>query len=323
MNSVEPFPSARESVMTLFKPFTLDGEDVEPFVYTPNLPIDTLFTGLHALYFTRLDKHWHDQVRQDFMGALGNHIGRVTAKRGEQGVHIAVTNISGWFDYGVNSNPLRQLFRLRAEVRKEPDYIVQPIDPDTPLKEQDPQRPKFTEEALLPMLKANEKDLTFCRSTKLTNDTFALVLQRIGDKNVLPHVYVMLSFLATFAAIGPISHLIDPVPWADVVNFLNALIKTENQQSQCSSINESLAQPVFPAEGEKRAEDDLPLPEDWLIRGLIWAEVYLPANWLNRKIDDDRYLELASNARRRSIRILRLGCRVSSVRSPPESRTTN
>ncbi|KAF3031910.1 hypothetical protein E8E12_002634 [Didymella heteroderae] len=312
MNSVEPFPSARQSVMILFEPFTLDDEDVKPFVYTPNLPIDTLFTGLHALYFTRLDKHWHDQVRQDFMGALDNHIGRVTAKWREQGVHIAVTNISGWFDYGVNSNPLRQLFRLRAEVRKEPDYMVQPIDPDTPLEEQDPQRPKFTEEALLPMLKANEKDLTFCRSTKLTNDTFALVLQRIGDKNVLPHVHVMLSFLATFAAIGPISHLIDPVPWADVVDFLNALIKIENQQSQGSSINESLAQPVFPAEGEKRAEDDLPLPEDWLIRGLIWAEEYLPANWLNRENDDGRYLELASTARRRSIRILRLGCQVSS-----------
>ncbi|KAJ4409792.1 hypothetical protein N0V91_002266 [Didymella pomorum] len=321
LNSVEPFPSARESVMTLFKPFVLDeedvknGHDVKPFVYTPGLPIDTLFTGLHALYFTRRDKHWQDQVWQDFMGALDNHIGRVTAKWKEQGVYIAVTNVSGWFDYGVNSNPVRQLFRLRAEVRKDPSYVVQPLDPDNslPLEKQDPQRPRFTEEDLLPMLKSNEKESTFCRAKNLTNETFALVLRRIGDKNVLPHVHIMLSFLATFAAIDPISHLIDQVPWADVVGFLNTLIKTENQQSQGGSINESLTQPVFAAEGDKGTEDNLPLPEDWLIRGLIWAEEYLPTNWFSKEVDEEeRYLELASTARRRSIRTLRLGYRLSS-----------
>lgn len=320
LNSVEPFPSARESVMTLFRgPLEREvSNGASP------LPVESCFVEAHAFAFARGSANRFESSSQDYLSQLDDHIGRVTAKWKEQGVYTAVTNISGWFDYGVNSNPLRQLFRLRAEVREKPDYIVQPIDPDIPLEKQDPQRPMFTEEALLPMLKANEKDLTFCRSTKLTNDTFALVLRRIGDKNVLPHVHVMLSFLATFAAIGPISHLIDPVPWADVVDFLNTLIKTENQQRQGSSINESLAQPVFPAEGEKRAEDDLPLPEDWLIRGLIWEEKYLPANWFSKEFDeDDRYLELASTSRRRSIRILRLGRQVSSVRSPPESCTTN
>lgn len=259
MNSVEPFPSVRQSVMTLFEPFILDEKDinnnknVKPFVYTPSLPTSTLFTGLHAIHFQRLTKRWQGRVRQDLMVALEHDIGRVTAKWKNEGVYIAVTNISGWFDYGSDLNPLRQLFLLRAEMRENPNSDLQPIDPNTPLK-QDSKKPRFTKEALLPMLKANEVDRTFCSAVKLTYETFALVLRHRGDENVLPHVHVMLAFIATIAAIDLTSHLIDQVPWADVVDFLNTLVKTKNQQSQGRSIE---------------AEVGLPLPEDWLIRGLI------------------------------------------------------
>lgn len=314
MNSVEPFPSARESVMTLFKPFV---RDEQPFVYTPGLPIDALFMMIHALQFKRLDKYWKDQARKDLMDTLDNHIGRVTARWKEQGVYIAVTNICAWFEYGSDHNPLRHLFLLREKVRKDPDFVVAP-------NPKEPQEPLYTEQALRLKLSENETDSTLNEPKMLTNDMFALALCRIGDMNVLPHVHIMLAFIRTIAAIDLASHLIDQVPWADVVDFLNALIKTENQQTQGGSINDLLTQPIFPAEGEKGAEDDLPLPEDWLISGLIWAEEYLPTNWFSKEVDEEkRYLELASTARRRSIRTLRLGYELSLVRSPPESCTIN
>jgi hypothetical protein len=300
LNSVEPFPSARESVMTLFR----GPLEREVSNGAPALPVESCFVEAHAFAFARDSANRFESSSQDYLSQLDNHIGRVTAKWKEQGVYTAVTNISGWFDYGSNFNPLRQLFRLRDEIRKEPDYIVEALNPALPLEKQDPQRPRFTEQALLPMLKANEIDLTF-----------SLVLRRIGDKNVLPHVHVMLAFLATLAAVDHLSHLIDNAPWADVVSFLSTLIKTENQQSQAPSIHDSLVRPVFTADGDKDSQDEVPLPEDFLIRGLIWAEEYIPQTLFSKDIDEEeRYLELASTARRRSERVLRLGYQLSSFK---------
>ncbi|KAJ4369344.1 hypothetical protein N0V86_009175 [Didymella sp. IMI 355093] len=286
LNSVEPFPSARESVMTLFRP------PIEREVSngSPPLPVDSSFIEAHAHAFVRGSADRFEASCQNYLSQLDNHIGRVTAKWKEQGVYTAVTNVSGWFDYGVNLNPLRQLFRLRNEMRKDPDYVVQALDPGVPLEKQDPQKPRFTEQALLPKLKAYETDLTFCRTAKLTCDSFALVLRRIGDKNVLPHVHIMLSFFCTFAAVDVISHFIDRAPWADVAGFLNTLIKTESQQHQGSDVYQSLKKPVFAADGEEETQDELPLPEDYLIRGLIWVEEYLPANWFRKEYDEEERL---------------------------------
>lgn len=310
LNAVEPFPSARESIMTLFDPLikrkVLD--------FPSALPVDSSFIDTHAHAYVRGPEDRFETSSREFLGQLDNHIGRVTAKWREQGVYTAVTNIAGWFDYGVNLNILRQLFLLRAEQRKFPEYIVEELDPNVTPERHDLQKPRIPERDLASKLKENEEDLTFCRSTKFTHETLALVLRRIGDKNVLPHVHIMLSFFATFAAVEQIHHLIDHAPWADIVTFLNILIKTENQQTQGRDINESITRPVFTVDGENEAPDELPLPEDYLIRGLIWTEEYLPAKWFDKGHDEEeRYLELASTARMRSERVLRLGYRLSSV----------
>jgi hypothetical protein len=57
----------------------------------------------------------------------------------------------------------------------------------------------------------------------MINDTFALVLQRIGDQNVLPHVHIMLTFLSSFASKPWVSNLLDDAPWSELAAFLNAL----------------------------------------------------------------------------------------------------
>lgn len=309
LNCVEPFPSARESIMTLFRPFA---EDEKPFVYTPGLPIDTLFTGVHALQFTRLDLYWQDQARQDFMGTLDNHIGRVTAKWKEQGVYIAVSNITAWFDYGVDMHILRQLFLLRAFQRRK--FAGQNEQQNTtPTSDQPkPADPKIIEDVVPSQVDTLSSDSAFVKGQSLTNDTFALALRRIGDKNVLPHVHVMLSFISTLSSIPYVSHLVNSTPWAELVSFLNTLIKTENQKNTSLDINTLLSQSVFPGDHETKERDELPLPEDWLIRGLVWAQEYLPINWLARERDEEeRYLELASTAKSRTERVLRLGYRLS------------
>jgi hypothetical protein len=69
---------------------------------------------------------------------------------------------------------------------------------------------------------------------------------------------------------------------------------------------------VFPAE----QADNLPLPEDYLIRGQIWSQWYFPQDWFAREHDEeDRYLELASTIKSRTERVLHLGYHLATVSS--------
>jgi hypothetical protein len=169
----------------------------------------------------------------------------------------------------------------------------------------------------------------------ITNKTFALILRRINDKNVLPHIHVMLVFFSSLASSKHtaeptsqlmsllISQLIDDAPWAELVAFLNALVKTESQiqsqsQSETHNIDAVLASDVFPAGGKR--SDELPLPEDYLVRGLIWAHDYFPREWFDREHDEEeRYLEPPSTDKNRAYRVLRLAYRMANVSKQPRS----
>jgi hypothetical protein len=133
--------------------------------------------------------------------------------------------------------------------------------------------------------------------------TLSLVLRRISDKNVLPHVHVLLSFLSSFASIKYVARLIDQAPWSDIATSLNTLLNPERPEPFMTAS-------VFPVD---RA-DNLPLPEDYLMRGQIWSQRYFPENWFMREHDEeDRYLELASTIKSRTERILHLGYHLSTV----------
>jgi hypothetical protein len=403
LTCVKPFPSARKSILTLLDPIL--GRAVA--TYSHALPIDTIYIKAHAILFDKLSLDEFEEAMTQFTNNLNNHIGRVTAKWKEQGVYIAVTNVSGWFDYGVDDNIFRQVFltelynkrnsniamQVESLKRQTPlrkiidsgtdDTIRAPRKDDLPTdsrpdsgerpiqrqgdanntgnmlqkddeSEEDGESAEaiLAQEATVAALEAQqrakisaihiadaqdvilpsvpEEELRFKVNTvteqshfpharRLTNDTFALALRRIGDKNVLPHVHIMLSFLTTFAANLYVSHLLSDTPWVDLVKFLNTLVKTENQiqtQSQNTSqpqdIDKFFSSPVVPNDGERT--DELPLPEDYLIRGLIWAHAYFPEKWFEREHDEEeRYLELASTVKSRMERVLRLGYKLAIV----------
>jgi hypothetical protein len=311
LTCVKPFPSARESILTLLDPIL--GRAVA--TYSHALPIDTNYIKAHAVLFEKLSLDDFEQATSEFTNNLDNHIGRVTAKWKEQGVYIAVTNVSGWFDYGVDENVLRQVFltQLYEKAKSSPPSEEQ-IRTASPADQQDPTPPTIPEHELLCRVDTLSSQPHFLHAKRLTNDTFALVLRRIGDKNVLPHVHIMLSFLTTFAATIYVSHLLADTPWAELVAFLNTLIKTESQHpnvNQPQNIDTLFATTVFPDDGER--SDELPLPEDYLVRGLIWAHDYFPKKWFEREHDEEeRYLELASTVKSRMERVLRLGYKLSS-----------
>ncbi|KAJ4345018.1 hypothetical protein N0V95_006010 [Ascochyta clinopodiicola] len=176
-------------------------------------------------------------------------------------------------------------------------------------------KPTITDREIPSAMKALSVDEIFCKAVQLTNRTFSMMLRRVGDKNVLPHVHVMLSFFSTLGSIEYVADLIDQAPWADLVPFLNTLLKSEVQQHQIQDLDALLAKPAFPVSAEDTNDrDELPLPEDYLIHGLIWSEEYFPEKWFGREHDEEeRYIELASTAKRRAERVLRLGHQLSYV----------
>lgn len=309
LTSVETFPSARESIMTLLGPVL----KTDQTAYAISSPIDASFITAHAHIFTRNIIEKFQVTRAEFLDHLDNHIGRVTAKWKEQGVYTAVTNTAGWFDYGVETNNLRLIFELRAKQRRHQHLTEDQIAVE--LSQAQKEKPKITEDKIPSAVQALSMDLVFCEAVELTNKTLSLVLRRIGDKNVLPHVHIMLAFLSTLASIEYVVDLIDQAPWADLVPFLNTVVKTEIQQNQSQDLDNLLTKPVF-AVGteEKTARDERPLPEEYLVRGLIWGEEYFPPKYFEKEYDEEeRYLELASTAKCRAERVLRLGHRLSTV----------
>lgn len=318
LTCVKPFPSARESILTLLDPIL--GRAIA--TYSHALPIDTNYIKAHALLFEKLSLDDFKQAVLEFTNNLDNHIGRVTAKWKEQGVYIAVTNVSGWFDYGIDDNVFRQIFltELFEKAKNKPQSDEQ-LRTASPADQQDPTAPVIPENELLSKVNSLTEQAHFAHARRLTYDTFALVLRRIGDKNVLPHVHIMLSFLTTFAANPYVSHLLVDTPWNELVAFLNTLVKTESQ-IQSQSQTQNISQPqnidtlfstsVFPKDDER--SDELPLPEDYLVRGLIWAHDYFPKKWFEREHDEEeRYLELASTVKSRMERVLRLGHKLTTV----------
>ncbi|OAF99384.1 uncharacterized protein CC84DRAFT_394084 [Paraphaeosphaeria sporulosa] len=297
LTCVKPFPSARESILTLLDPMLSRPAES----YSHDLPIDTSFIQAHGILFGKHSAERFEDARFAFQSQLDNHIGRVTAKWKEQGVYIAVTNLAGLFNYGSDDSILRQILILhdRQLTRSANSSSHSDEGSRSPSPVEDDKSSQTLSESEVPaQIEILSSDFIFSRAYLLTMTTLTLVLRRIGDKNVLPHVHVLLAFISTFASIKYVAHFNDHAPWTELVSFLNTLLKSEQRPERI------FPGPVFPAD---RA-DSLPLPEDYLIRGQIWSQWYFPEEWFKREHDEeDRSLELASTVKLRTERVLHLG----------------
>ncbi|KAA8622014.1 EST1-DNA-bind domain-containing protein [Pyrenophora tritici-repentis] len=313
--SVKPFENARESIKALLDPLVQESQHTA----LDDFSNEKVFVLAHASQFD------YSSIEEDsfginkptakfsayktgFLEKLDTYIGRVTAKWKDQGVYVAVANIAGWFDYGKDKNLIRHAFLQQLypppplESSNENDVnardnqkTASPSDQQEPEKEKDdedkiPLTPEEWEEAQERI--ENNRHLNNARL--LTYETSALVFRRLGDKNVLPHVHVMLAFLFNVASSKHVSSLIADAPWAELVAFLNTLIKTKIQHSQSENgkqdVGTLLATDLFSRKGKR--DDELPLPEDYHIRGQIWAQ-HFPDKWFERDDEEKRCLEFA------------------------------
>uniref|UniRef100_A0A0D2Y886 DNA/RNA-binding domain-containing protein n=1 Tax=Fusarium oxysporum (strain Fo5176) TaxID=660025 RepID=A0A0D2Y886_FUSOF len=148
-------------------------------------------------------------------------------------------------------------------------------------------------------------DETFKLALDFASRTISRVLYRWGDTNTLPFVHAILVFMNHMTQHpAAISHLEDAYPWKLTSIMLNTLLLS--------------CEPGYEIRGHfhlpEKHELPHPLPEDFAMRGLLYAEDYFPNDWFNNdKIEEDeKYFELPSVTEERKDRILSLGYSIAS-----------
>ncbi|TVY45744.1 EST/SMG-like protein [Lachnellula occidentalis] len=278
-----PFTSARDSILTLFEP-VLNSDNAHGQYRLP--PLDTAFVKAHGLLFTNRDMYKFEPTVKDFLGLLDNQIGRVTRKFMEQGYHIAVANNVAMLSFTSDDNILMKLISKSTKDGERPDVSMEGGIPDV----------------------SAQSMAYFKNAQHLSNETTEIVLQRIGDPNVLPFIHVTLVFFYFMSRRpGTMSFLQAAFPWVALSIMLNTLLSSYSTPGRIEGDK-------FPS---PEKDDTRPFPEDFAMRGLLWAEDYFPEEWFTKeKIDEEeKYHERPSMTAQRKERILWLACQICSLGS--------
>lgn len=310
--SIQVFASARESILTLFNIFL--GQSEAPSHISQ---LDGYYVKAHALLFMKEQPEEFMKCQMGYLQLLDQHIGRAGAKWREQGAWVIISLMTALFDYG-NDSPLRRAFilgfhRVAQQVRVGPDgnpsqesNAQQSEKADNDTKIQDTESLSTVDEKTQ---RAWDNALNFA----VANST--LVLRRRGDKNVLPFVHILLAFtlaLTKTSAADPqaestrvVTRILQMLPRKELCEFLNTLITS----GPVDPLYESDSF-IRPQEGEQ-----IPLPEDYLIRGQVWSQDYLSADLFKSSDseNEEKNIEHASTVRMRADRVLNLGYRLAQV----------
>ncbi|KAK7967611.1 uncharacterized protein PG986_001888 [Apiospora aurea] len=280
LSAPEPFESAWASIMTLFDP--LLGSDSQR---SRILPIDFAFVKAQGIMFSgKLGDEYQSSVT-DFLSKLDNHISRTTRKWMESGYYIGIANCCALLGWGKESSFIYQTIRPKKPDNKETEetYRTRTIpDPN------DRQNAKALEQARY-----------------LAEGTYNKVFSRCSDPNILPCLHTILVFHRYLILFPSAMSLLEATfPWKLVSMLLNSLLLSYRVYERIQRSDE------FPRPDNTAPR---PLPEDFALRGLLWADKYFPSDWFsNDKIDDDeKYLEVASMTYERKERILWLGVSIA------------
>jgi hypothetical protein len=289
--SAQPFLSARESVQTLYDPVIRDGA-----AYIPE--VDAMFIKTSAFIFYR--RYNEVQAPLDrFLSLLDNQIGRVTSKWREYGTYVAGVTIGALFDSGNKSKMLR--------VFEHGNYLAKELDLSKDSTKLTALRSPFQKDV--------ESERSFAFAETFFFSTLAVVLKRPADRNTHAYVHVIFCFFLSLVSFyrsqntvpelqEQLRSFLNRVPWEAVCRLLNTVSKTE-QFGERHEVFDFLR----PEQG-----DPGPLPEDFLLRGMIFTQTYFPSDWFHgAHLDDDRTLEYQSTVHRRGERLMWIGYKLSQV----------
>ncbi|KAL5866296.1 hypothetical protein ACKVWC_011491 [Pyricularia oryzae] len=313
-----PFNSARDSILTLFEPIMAG-------THGKLHAVDRALVRCHGTFFTGKGAEDLEEARDEFLSNLDLAVAKGARRWLEAGYQIAVTNLCSLFGYGLPANVLMRA--LDASTREAPMPKIVVADEATSAETQaassetqkssktdDENGPAATTEAkedVIDPLKHFKQVLQFVEST----DT--IVLSRLGDLNILSYTIVKLTFLLAMARLkGPgggepitpaMSHLEASFPWHLLCLCLNSFAAGFETPEKYETTE-------FPRTAEGR-----PLPEDWAMRGLVWAdpaEVVFPREYfaVNESMEEDeRTFETPSMGEQRRERCLWLAYQIAQI----------
>jgi hypothetical protein len=116
--------------------------------------------------------------------------------------------------------------------------------------------------------------------------------------------HLVLAFLNSVTYVPEAMSMVEgQVPWESLVTFLNTL-------GRSGTVDSRIEGPAFP---QPLSGTGRQLPEDFIMRGLVWANHYFPPRFFEGQVvdGDERTLELPSHAAPRAERCLWLGIQLS------------
>lgn len=297
LTSGTPFLNARESLGTLCTPIVND----EQALRKGNRSVEALVICFHARAFLtqRLEL-----VGQAYNAALTTLESQPEDHIAAFGVPLAVTNVAAVLGFGCPNNQYRELFDLALsqdilDSRPSRDHssAFRLTGDSTSLHVDKTQRP-------------SDFVLDFCYQS------FNSIVRRTPGREelpgLLPYVHIMLVFIKSIHNLRSrlssddtahdtlddllASHRLD---WSALARLLNQIANFYPISSRTESS----------ASGETFPSDGIPLLEDYMVRGLVWAQWYFSPDWFKNVEDDDgsRCLEDDTKRQHRAARVQYLG----------------
>ena len=340
--SMVPFPNARESIMLLYNPFLEQSETATPRYDL----VESALVKSCGILFTRGNILEFIRLMDRFSTNLDSTIGRTTDKFRVQGPEFACSLCAATFDFGNSDAFLTSAFQSQEDQRKTQAVNGSGTTPSEPgQSEQRPQedpRQRYSETNLLMQAnwaaidpntdpiraaRCSEKesfgtDAVFTGSDQVTahacgalRHATIVVAKRVGDKDVVPYMHSTLVYIYGLAFVpSALEHVEAYIPWDQIAVFLNTLGRSGTDPNHFEGSD-------FP---EHRSGTGRQLPEDFLLRGLVWAQYYFPPGFFEGQVvdEEERTLELPSHAAPRAERCLWLGTRLARVSPLPRSDQT-
>ncbi|CAI6090728.1 unnamed protein product [Clonostachys chloroleuca] len=239
--------------------------------------IDAAFICVHRILFSKKAEDLFYQASTDYLALLDPYISTVTKEWRTIGYQTAIALCCSMLDYGEESN-----------------FFINQIAPR--------QKEDTSDSTSKSTSSPNE---LFPKARDFAIDVYQLVASRVEDPNTLSFLHTFLVFVWRLSKLpAAIVHLERKFPWEITADMLNSILGSCGFEARMDSEE-------FP--GALRNDTPRPLPEDFALRSLVFADKYFPSAWFeNCKLEEQ--IELASMDGQRRERLLWLGCRIASTK---------
>ncbi|KAK5046245.1 hypothetical protein LTR84_008388 [Exophiala bonariae] len=319
--SVNPFINARDSIMLLFSPLLDSDTNNQKY----NKAERSLVTAA-GIMFTRKSIHTYAVNISEYISDLDSQITRSGSNFKVMGAEIASSLIALMYDFGHDENYLWKSFRTNnnkikgIQDDKPPALLSEPAPLEDPILKENIHAkfwrngPINPEEFRQVQHHGGDKlEANFDSSDEVTAyilpiwfASISIVAQKVGDRNILPFMHITLAFIWSSSYVpGALIYLETYVPWAKLVLALNTLSRSGVSDNRIEAKE-------FP---QQQSGTGRQLPEDFLIRGLVWSSYYFPGDFFDGQVvdEDERTLEMPSHAAPRAERCLWLGHKLASL----------